>query len=112
MALLINEEQQMLKESTKEFLDLKSPISSMRKLRDNNFQTYNEELWMEMVEMGWTALTIPEKYNGLNFGYVGLGQVLEEMGRKLTISPIISTVLMSTTLISLSKNEIFKIQFI
>ena len=108
MALLINEEQQMLKESTKEFLDLKSPISSMRKLRDNNFQTYNEELWMEMVEMGWTALTIPEKYNGLNFGYVGLGQVLEEMGRKLTISPIISTVLMSTTLISLSKNEILK----
>jgi len=61
-----------------------------------------------MVEMGWTALTIPEKYNGLNFGYVGLGQVLEEMGRKLTISPIISTVLMSTTLISLSKNEILK----
>ena len=106
MALIINEEQQMLKESTKEFLDLKSPISSMRKLRDNNFQTYNKELWMEMVEMGWTALTIPEKYNGLNFGYVGLGQVLEEMGRKLTISPIISTVLMSTTLISLSKNEI------
>ena len=108
MALIINEEQQMLKESTKEFLDLKSPISSMRKLRDNNFQTYNKELWMEMVEMGWTALTIPEKYNGLNFGYVGLGQVLEEMGRKLTISPIISTVLMSTTLISLSKNEILK----
>jgi len=108
MALIINEEQQMLKESTKEFLDLKSPLSSIRELRDNDFQTYNKELWMEMVEMGWTALTIPEKYNGLNFGYVGLGQVLEEMGRKLTISPIISTVLMSSTLISFSKNETLK----
>jgi acyl-CoA dehydrogenase len=61
-----------------------------------------------MVEMGWTSLTVPEKYNGLNFGYVGLGQVLEEMGRKLTISPIISTVLISSTLISLSKNEKLK----
>ncbi len=61
-----------------------------------------------MVEMGWTALTIPEKYNGLNFGYVGLGQLLEEMGRKLTLSPIVSTVLISSTLISLSKNEILK----
>mgnify|MGYP001260515165 FL=1 len=68
MALIINEEQQMLKESTKEFLDSKSPFSSMRELRDNDFQTYDKELWMEMVEMGWTSLTIPEKYNGLNFG--------------------------------------------
>ena len=108
MTLIINEEQKMLKESTKEFLDSKSPLSSMRNLRDNNFQTYNKDLWVEMVEMGWTSLTIPEKYNGLNFGCVGLGQVLEQMGRKLTVSPIISTVLMSSTLINLSKNEILK----
>ena len=108
MALIINEEQQMLKTSTKEFLDLKSPLSSLRDLRDNSYKTYDKELWMEMVEMGWSALTIPEKYNGLNFGYVGLGQLLEEMGRKLTLSPIVSTVLLSSTLISLSKNEILK----
>jgi acyl-CoA dehydrogenase len=108
MALIINEEQQMLKTSTKEFLDLKSPLSSLRVLRDHSYKTHDKDLWMEMVEMGWTALIIPEEYNGLNFGYVGLGQVLEEMGRKLTLSPIISTVLMSSTLISLSKNEILK----
>ena len=108
MALIINEEQQMLKTSTKEFLDLKSPLSSLRDLRDNSYKTHDKDLWMEIVEMGWTALIIPEKYNGLNFGYVGLGQVLEEMGRKLTLSPIISTVLLSSTLISLSKNEILK----
>ena len=108
MALIINEEQQMLKTSTKEFLDLKSPLSSLRVLRDHSYKTHDKDLWIEMVEMGWTALTIPEEYNGLNFGYVGLGQVLEEMGRKLTLSPIISTVLMSSTLTSLSKNEILK----
>ena len=108
MSLVINEEQQMLKSSTKEFLDLKSPLSLVREMRDNNYNQFSSELWTEMVEMGWTALTIPEKYNGLNFGYVGLGQVLEEMGRKLTVSPIISTVLTSTSLISLSKNEVLK----
>ena len=108
MALVINEEQQMLKSSTKEFLDLKSSLSLVREMRDNNYNQFSSELWTEMVEMGWTALTIPEKYNGLNFGYVGLGQVLEEMGRKLTVSPIISTVLTSTSLISLSKNEVLK----
>ena len=108
MTLVINEEQNMLKSSAKELLDLKSPISLMRKLRDDNYNQFDSNLWKEMVEMGWTALTIPEKYNGLNFGYVGLGQVLEETGRKLTVSPMISTVLVSTTLISLSKNEALK----
>jgi acyl-CoA dehydrogenase len=108
MALVINEEQNMLKSSAKELLDLKSPISLMRKLRDDNFNQFDVDLWKQMVEMGWTALTIPEKFNGLNFGYVGLGQVLEEMGRKLTVSPMISTVLVSTTLISFSKNEVLK----
>ena len=108
MSLVINEEQNMLKSSAKELLDLRSPISLMRKLRDDNYNQFDSDLWKEMVEMGWTALTIPEEYNGLNFGYVGLGQVLEETGRKLTVSPMISTVLVSTTLISLSKNEVLK----
>ena len=98
----------MLKSSAKELLDLKSPISLMRELRDNNYNQFDPNLWKEMVEMGWTALTIPEEYNGLNFGYVGLGQVIEEMGKKLTVSPMISTVLVSTTIVGLSKNEVLK----
>ena len=108
MSLVINEEQNMLKSSAKELLDLKSPISLMRELRDDNYNQFDADLWKEMVEMGWTALTVPEEYNGLNFGYVGLGQVIEEMGKKLTVSPMISTVLVSTTIVGLSKNEVLK----
>jgi len=51
----------MLKSSTKEFLDLKSPFSLIREMRDNNYNQFSSELWTEMVEMGWTALTIPEE---------------------------------------------------
>ena len=108
MSLVINEEQNMLKSSAEELLDLKSPISLMRELRDDNYNQFDPDLWKEMVEMGWTALTVPEEYNGLNFGYVGLGQVIEEMGKKLTVSPMISTVLVSTTIVGLSKNEVLK----
>ena len=108
MSLVINEEQNMLKSSAKELLDLKSPISLMREFRDDNYNQFDPDLWKEMVEMGWTALTVPEEYNGLNFGYVGLGQVIEEMGKKLTVSPMISTVLVSTTIVGLSKNEVLK----
>ena len=108
MNLVLSEEQKMLKTSVKEFLDNKFPLSNFRKYRDNDFKSIDFDLWTEMAEMGWTALIIPEKYNGLNFGYVGLGQVIEEMGRRLTVCPIMSTVLISTSIISLSKNEFIK----
>lgn len=106
MALVINEEEQMLKTSAKEFLNEKAPISALRKLRDDNDpKGYDPTLWASMAEMGWASLTIPEKYGGLGFGYTGLGQVLEESGRTLTASPLISTVLFGATLINLAGNE-------
>jgi alkylation response protein AidB-like acyl-CoA dehydrogenase len=101
--LVINEEQQMLKTSAKELLKEAGSIENhLRKLRDaKDTQGYDQTLWQQMVEMGLTALTISEAYGGLDFGYTGLGQVMEEMGRTLTASPLISTVLLSTTAINL-----------
>jgi acyl-CoA dehydrogenase len=106
MALVINEEQQMLKTSAKELLSEKAPVEALRKLRDSNDPNgYDPALWAAMAEMGWSALTIPEAYGGLGFGYTGLGQVLEESGRTLTASPLVSTVLLGATLVNLAGNE-------
>ena len=108
MALIISEEQKMLKESAAELLKIKSPVNSLRDLRDQNYIPYDKSLWNEMVEMGWTALIIPENFNGLNFGYVGLGQILEETGKNLCKSPLISSCLLSSSVINLCDNEVLK----
>ena len=109
MALVINEEQQMLKASARTFLKKEAPVAALRQLRDSKDEMgYSPELWQTMAEMGWTALTIPEAYGGLGFGYVGLGQVLEETGRTLTASPLISTVLLSSSIINLGGNLVQK----
>ena len=89
MALIITEEQKMLKDSATELLSTKAPISQMRELRDSEYTPFDKKLWEEIVNMGWTALTVPENYNGLDFGFVGLGQILEETGRNLSKSPLI-----------------------
>ena len=83
----------MLKDSAREFLEINSPLESFRTLRDNDYKPYDHDVWKGFVEMGWTALIIPEKYGGLDFGYTGLGQIIEETGRTLTKSPIISSIL-------------------
>ncbi|MDF1865896.1 MAG: acyl-CoA dehydrogenase [Saprospiraceae bacterium] len=106
MALILNEEQQMLKTSAKEFLKERAPVEALRKLRDERSETgFDRQMWNEMAEMGWACLTISESYGGLDFGYVGLGQILEETGRTLTASPLISNVLLGTTAINLAASN-------
>ena len=108
MALIITEEEKMLKDSAKELLSTKSPVSKMRQLRDNKYSPFDQVLWEEIVAMGWTALTVPGSYNGLDFGFVGLGQILEETGRNLSKSPLISSILLGSSALRLSDNEALK----
>ena len=109
MVLVINEEQTMLKESAKDFLKENSPVSALRALRDSRDATgYDKAIWQQMAEMGWGSLTFPEEYGGLDFGYVGLGQILEEMGKTLAASPMLSTVVLCGTAIRLGGNALQK----
>lgn len=109
MPLVINEEQQLLKTSAKDFLKENSPIEKLRQLRDaKNATGYDKKLWKEMAEMGWASLNIPEAHGGLDFGYTGLGQILEEAGRTLASSPLVSTVLLGATAINLGGNVLQK----
>ena len=106
MALVLNEEQAMLKESIKDFLNMKSPISALRELRDtNNPDGFDRSVWTEMAQLGLTGLNISKEFGVLDFGYIGLGQALEETGRTLAASPLVSTVLLSTTAINLCGSD-------
>lgn len=106
MALVLNEEQTMLRDAAKDFLTNRAPVSHLRQLRDSGETTgFSPELWAEMAEMGWAAIIIPEVYDGLDYGHTGLGLVLEESGRTLTPSPLISTALMGSSALIQSANE-------
>ena len=106
MALVLNEEQTMLRDAAKDFLRTRAPVSHHRQLRDNgDAPGFSPELWTEMAGMGWAAIIIPEVYGGLDYGYTGLGLVLEESGRTLTPSPLLSTALLGTSALILSGNE-------
>jgi alkylation response protein AidB-like acyl-CoA dehydrogenase len=98
MALVLNEEQQMLQESARTFIQESSPISAFRELRDSG-KEWSSELWEGMAEMGWAGITVPDEFGGLAFGYVGAGLVVEECGRTLTSSPLVSSSYVCASLI-------------
>ena len=101
MALVLNEDQLMLKDAAAGFLAEKAPIAELRRLRDEGAETgYSQPLWSDMAEMGWPGIAIPEAYGGLGFGYAGLGIVLEQMGRNLSVSPLQSSILVGATAIA------------
>ena len=59
MALVLNEEQQMLKESAQGFLAEFAPLAELRAQRDAGSETgYADSLWGQMVDMGWAAILV------------------------------------------------------
>jgi len=113
MALVLNEEQQMLKESAQGFLAEFAPIAELRKQRDAGSQTgYADNLWGQMTDMGWAAILVPEAYGGLEFGHVGMGQIVEQTGRTLTASPLFATAVLGVTAINAAGNEAQKTELL
>jgi alkylation response protein AidB-like acyl-CoA dehydrogenase len=89
---VLTEEQSMLRDAAKSWVQEKSPVTAFRKMRDSGAELgYDVAAWNEMAEMGWAGVIIPEEYGGSNFGYLSLGLVLEELGRTLTASPLIAS---------------------
>ncbi|MBV1879839.1 MAG: acyl-CoA/acyl-ACP dehydrogenase [Pseudomonadales bacterium] len=91
------EEQALLREQVRKFLDEKCPMTKVRELMRSE-DGYSPELWQQMADLGWLGLTIDPEYAGVGMGWVDLLVVLEEMGRSLFPSPFISTTLVATTL--------------
>ena len=106
MPMILNEEQNMLKDTAKAFCGTNAPISQLRKLRDeDSADGFDRGTWAKMVELGWSGIPWPEEYGGLAFGYKGLGVVTEETGRTLAASPLISTVWACGTAINLAGSQ-------
>ena len=91
---VLTEEQAMLRDGARNWARDKSPVSAFRKMRDSDAPLgFEPSVWAMMCEMGWPGVLIPEAYGGSNFGYMSMGQILEETGRTLTASPLMSSAL-------------------
>ena len=98
MALVLTQEQGMLRDSASVFLTENSPVSRLRELRDSRDASgFSRELWAAFADMGFTGILIPEAQGGLGLGYVEAGVVMEEIGRNLTASPFLASSVVAVT---------------
>ena len=100
MKLVLNEEQQMLSDSAKDFAANRTPVNHFRSLRDNNDPlNWDKDVWKEMVDLGWSGILIPEEFGGSDFGLAGISVIMQEVGKTLTPSPLFATAVMGLSLI-------------
>jgi|SRR5271165_4412648 len=101
MALVLTEEQSMLRDSARGLISDKAPVAHLRHLRDSRDATgFSRELWKTFAEMGFAGLLVPEEFGGSGLGCVEAGVVMEEIGRNLTPSPFLSTAVLAASALS------------
>jgi alkylation response protein AidB-like acyl-CoA dehydrogenase len=83
-------EQDELRDGVRTMLARECPISLAREVVEKGATP--DALWSQMVELGWPALTVPERAGGLGMGAVELSVVVEELGRVLAPGPFLPTV--------------------
>ena len=62
-----SEDQEMLRQSARDFLGKECPMTLVRKLMEDE-SGHSPELWKKMADLGWLGLILPEEYGGLGLG--------------------------------------------
>lgn len=111
MDLGLSEEQEMLKELARDFLQKECPKRLVSQL-DESDEGYSSELWHKMAELGWMGLVFPEKYGGSERNFLDLTILLEEMGYNIVPGPFFSTVVLGGLTVLTAGNKEQKMEFL
>jgi len=91
MDLRLSEDQKMIREAARDFLEGECPSSFVRDLEGSS-TGHDPHLWQAMAELGLMGVSFPEEYGGLGKGFLELCVLIEEMGRFRLTGPFFTTV--------------------
>jgi len=111
MDFSLNENQEMLKTSARDFLEKECPMNLVREMMSDE-KGYSSELWSKMAGLGWMGLPFPVKYGGEAGDFLDLTVLLEEMGRTCLPGPFFSSVVLGGLTLLQAANEEQKEKFL
>ncbi len=106
-----SEEQEMLRQSARQFLETECAMPYVRKMMEDD-TGYAAEQWKRMADLGWMGLIFPESYGGSGLNMVDLVVVLEEMGRVVMPGPFFASVILGGLAIDLGGSETQKQRYL
>ncbi len=89
----LTQDQKMLADSAASFAKKSSPVTRLRKLREDAIG-YERKAWKQMAELGWVGLPFAEADGGLGGTMVDVMVLLEQLGTTLVPEPYLSSVML------------------
>ena len=104
MDVLPNEEEQMVKNLAREFLEAECPPRLARDMEKDDLG-FPPRLWQQMADLGWLGISLPEQYGGQGLPLTYLGLISEELGRAISPVPFHSTMVAALTIAEAGSEE-------
>jgi alkylation response protein AidB-like acyl-CoA dehydrogenase len=93
MDIGFSEEQELLRETARKFLEGECPTQFVRRMMATE-HAVTDAFWRQLAENGWLGITYPEAEGGSGLGLVDLVVLMEEIGRAVMPGPYPATVLL------------------
>ena len=93
MDIGFSEEQELLRDTARKFLDAACTTKFVRE-RMETAEAVTPEFWAQLAEQGWLGILYPEEDGGSGLGLTDLVVLMEEMGRAVMPGPYLATVLL------------------
>jgi len=94
-----SDDQKMLRDQARRFLDERGAVGRARGLLDAG-GGFDKELWAEMAALGWQGAALPEEYGGAGLSHLDLCVIAEELGRANAAVPFASSVYLASEAIA------------
>jgi alkylation response protein AidB-like acyl-CoA dehydrogenase len=104
MDLGLTEEQEMLRNFARDFLEKECPESHVRDMEEDELG-FSAELWSKMAAQGWQGIIVPEAYGGVGMTYLDLVVLSEEFGRALVPGPFLPNCVATIALLEAGSEE-------
>jgi alkylation response protein AidB-like acyl-CoA dehydrogenase len=93
----LTDEQQMLQAAARDFLGARLNSERIRALAESE-DAFSEELWKEIVQLGWPGLMVSAAHGGQELGTIELAVLMEQLGYALAPGPVFSNTLAALAL--------------
>ncbi|MGE0828843.1 MAG: acyl-CoA dehydrogenase family protein [Hyphomonadaceae bacterium] len=93
MDFSLSEEEIMIRDTARAFVEKELSHAPLLKPGATIASADYEGHWRKMVELGWQALVIPEKFGGLGMDCVSLSLIAGELGRGAVPSPFLGNLM-------------------
>lgn len=104
MEFALNEEQRMLQESVRGYLEASCPLDRVRAAADAG-DTRPDDLWEGLAELGVHAILVPEEYGGVGLGHLEAALVAECLGGAVAPAPYVGSSVMAPVALALAGSD-------